>query len=222
MQNSLLGVGLYSVSEAARLTKISPQRIRRWLRGYSLRLKDGVKIQAPVVKRAAPVGLGTVLLTFADLLEVRLVDAFLSKRVSLQTIRIAAEKAQREWGANHPFLSRRFKVSGRTLFLELIQGPYDFLRNQTYFREVIGPYLEDVDFDGHEARRWWPLGRGKKVVIDPSICLGKPIVAKHGIPTGVISMAVEADGSVDRVARWYGISSGAVKAAVDFELHFAA
>jgi hypothetical protein len=34
---SLIGRGVYSLPEAARLTKIPPQRIRRWMKGYAFR-----------------------------------------------------------------------------------------------------------------------------------------------------------------------------------------
>jgi hypothetical protein len=37
----LLQTGIYTVSEASRLTSASPQRIRRWLRGYEFRVKHG-------------------------------------------------------------------------------------------------------------------------------------------------------------------------------------
>jgi hypothetical protein len=42
-----LGIGLYTVAEAARLTCISQGRLRRWLRGYTYRGGEAPVPSAP-------------------------------------------------------------------------------------------------------------------------------------------------------------------------------
>ena len=51
---SLLGIGLYTVSDVARLTGISPGRLRRWLRGYAYRASQGQVTMAPLWHSQVP------------------------------------------------------------------------------------------------------------------------------------------------------------------------
>jgi hypothetical protein len=46
------GVGLYTATEASRLTGIAPARLRRWLRGYTYRA--GEPVTEPVWQRQVP------------------------------------------------------------------------------------------------------------------------------------------------------------------------
>jgi len=40
VKGELLGIGLYTAEEAARLLAVHPSTVRRWLVGYSYPLKD--------------------------------------------------------------------------------------------------------------------------------------------------------------------------------------
>jgi uncharacterized protein (DUF433 family) len=70
------------------------------------------------------------------------------------------------------------------------------------------------------AKRWCIADL---VVIDPSICLGKPIIESIGITTAILAAAYEAnDQNPELVADWYKVHSKHVIAAVDFERLMAA
>ena len=70
------------------------------------------------------------------------------------------------------------------------------------------------------ARRWC-IADG--VVIDPAICLGKPIIGEVGIATSILAAAYHANkNDAEVVADWYNIHSKHVIAAVDFERTLAA
>jgi len=61
------------------------------------------------------------------------------------------------------------------------------------------------------------------VVIDPAICLGKPIVGPVGIATSILASAYQANNQdAEAVAEWYKIHASHVIAAVDFERSLAA
>ena len=49
----LLGVGLYTAEEAARLLAVHPSTVRRWLVGYSHQLKHKAPGHQPAAIRAA-------------------------------------------------------------------------------------------------------------------------------------------------------------------------
>jgi uncharacterized protein (DUF433 family) len=75
-----------------------------------------------------------------------------------------------------------------------------------------------LDFnDLKEPARWWPIGKDRAVVIDPRRSFGAPIVKTAGIPTKILNSAVNAEKSMEFVAKWYGVELNEVKDAVQFE-----
>ena len=222
--SSLLGIGLYTVPEASRLTGIPPARLSRWLRGYSYRSGEAVAVSEPVWQRQLPEIEGTLGLGFLDLMEVRFIDAFRKANVPWRVIWFCAERARELCGADHPFSTQRFRTDGRTIFAEIVDQAgeaqlLDLAKSQFAFAHVIAPSLyAGIEFsDRDRPIRWWPLGRQVPVVIDPVRSFGQPIVSTRGIPTAVLADAVAAEGSVAKVARLFLLSPAAVDAAVRFE-----
>ena len=226
--NSLLGIGLYTVPEAARLTGIPPGRLRRWLRGYSYRSGEAVAISEPVWQCQLPEIDSTLGLGFLDLMEARFIDAFRKADVPWHVIRLCAERARELCGADHPFATRRFRTDGRTIFAETADQAgeaqlLDLAKSQFAFGQVIAPSLyAGIEFcDRDMPVRWWPLGPQSPIVIDPARSFGQPIVSTAGIPTSVLADAIEAEGSVAKVARLFRIPPQSVHAALRFEQRMA-
>jgi uncharacterized protein (DUF433 family) len=164
------------------------------------------------------------ILTFADLIEIRFLDAFRREGVSSKALRIASQRAKEYLGRHHPFSTQIFKSDGRTILAEITKDTgdkvfLDIVNDQYVFETVIGAYLySGLDFnDLKEPTRWWPLGRDRAVVIDPHRSFGAPIVAKGGVPTKILNSAVNAEKSIEFVAKWYGVGVAEVKDAVQFE-----
>ena len=118
----LLGVGLYSVPEAARIAKVSGRSVTRWMLGYQFRLADGSARPMPALWRRDFDETEVIALTFRDLLEVRFVNAFRLAGVSWHVIRRSAEVAAELFGASHPFSSQRFITDGRLIFADTLRS----------------------------------------------------------------------------------------------------
>jgi uncharacterized protein (DUF433 family) len=226
-ENSLIGIGIYSVPEAARLSAVSTGRIRRWLKGYSYRSAAGeIKKLSPVWRGQHQPGDSEASLGFLDLIEVRFVNAFLSLGMKWKTIRRAEQRARDEFHTDHPFATKLFRSDGRTVFLNVLDGRekslLDVLNNQLAFEKVISPYLIGLDFEHNSAARWWPLAPRKTIVIDPKRSFGQPIVNNAGVPTAVLAKAVQVEGSIETVAKWYRVNLRSVRAAVEYEKCLAA
>jgi uncharacterized protein (DUF433 family) len=192
--------------------------------GYHYRHGGEVRYSPPAIASDLLQPEGTKFVDFADLLEVRLLDAFREYGVSWRTIRIAAEHARELLGRHHPFSSRIFKTDGRTILAELVGATgdkhlLDLVRNQWEFERIVSPLLyEGIEYNQlHEPARWWPLGENRLVLIDPARSFGAPIVVPEGVPTEVLNRAFEAEGSVEAVARWYEVNEDAVRDAIQFE-----
>lgn len=229
LRMSLLGVGVYPVSQAARLAGVNTAAVRRWLLGYSRQGKSYPPLWKPEVD---PDELGEHAIGFRDLLELRLVAAFEHRGVSLRVIRATVEFARQEFGTAYPLTAKRFLTDGRTIFLEAKRAAgeeemIDVPKKQLVFGDIIRPSLyEGIEYEdeGTSALRWFPLGmKQRAIVLDPKVQFGSPIVASAGVPTDTIAASVKAEGG-DRkaVARIYGISPQEVAAAVRFETQLAA
>jgi uncharacterized protein (DUF433 family) len=225
-----LGVGVYSVQQAARLSEVPARSIHRWLLGYSYRYGDGVTHQSPVVARERSVlESETLSLTFRDLLEIRFVHAFRNCGVSWNVIRRATEKAGDLFHTDHPFTTKAFHIDGRRIFAELQSEGVrerklvDLVSDQYAFRHVMLPsFRAQIELSERGAERWWPMGRKKLVVLDPARQFGEPIVAEGGVPTAVLAKAAAAMHSEQATAKWYEVSRAAVRQAVTFEQQLAA
>jgi len=226
--DSLLGLGVYSVPEAARLTGVSASRIRRWLQGYSYNAGGAARTSLPLWRQQIA-SEGSLILSFRDLLEVRFIDAFRRHGVSWKAIRRAAECAAEIVQDSYPFSTRRFKTDGRSIFAEIVQETgdeslLDLVKSQYEFKSIVEPFLfEGLEFStlGIEPVRWWPLGTDRRVVIDPERSFGQPIVDPESVPTSVLARAFRAEGSVQGVARWYMVDPKSVEDAVEFEAQHA-
>lgn len=223
----LLGVGIYTVPEAAQLTRVDAQRIRRWLRGYWYELRPSERTYSqPVFVGQLPIRNGHVELGFLDLIETMVVDALYRARVSWRDIRLAHKAAQRVLGRDHPFATHRFKTGSGQILLEVgaeieSRTLLNLVTDQLAFRSFLDPYLrEAIDYD-EIATRWWPMGEQRLVVIDPTRHFGQPIITQ-GVPTTILAQAHKAGRSVESIARWYEVDEQAVKDAIDFENHLAA
>jgi uncharacterized protein (DUF433 family) len=225
---TLVQTGIYTIPEAARLTGVSPWRIRRWLRGYEFPTKRGRHRSEPVWTGQLPPIDHSMAIGFLDLVEIRCVDAFLRASVSWKTLRLAHAHAQQALKVSHPFCANQFKVDGRAIILELphiSDEPQllDIARNQQVFGRIVRPFLRDLEFaDGELPLRWWPRGKGHLVALDPQRNFGHPIIFRDGIPTQVLWRSFKANNSLDEVARWFEISPSSVREAVDYEQQLAA
>lgn len=223
-----LGVGTYSVPEAARLSGVSSGSIRRWLRGYTFESERGRRSSAPIWRSELGAERGELELGFRDLVELRAIRAFLNDGVTWPVLRRAHERAVQMVGHPHPFSSRTFSTDGRRIFAELVTEkseplPTDVITGQAYFEKILRPLLRQIEFDEHALpERWWPMGSSRRVVIDPRRSFGQPIVAREGVPTRALAAAIEAGDSRATVARWFEVSLRSLTDAVAFEQQLAA
>jgi uncharacterized protein (DUF433 family) len=169
---------------------------------------------------------GKIQLSFQDLIEIRFVSAFLEQGVTWPELRAASRKASESLQTAHPFTAMKFRTDGRQIFLDATDNTGDrqlihMRKDQYVFKQVVGPKLKDLEVDGNEIRRWWPLGTRKLIVIDPNRSFGRPIGAVSGVPAEVLAnMASVA--SIPETAKWYEVDPIEVRHAVEFRDKFAA
>ena len=224
-RGDLIGIGLYTTAEAARLLHMPAGKLGRWLRGHRV----GKREYAPLWQSQVDIGDGHVYLGFRDLMEARVADAFISMGVSSIAIRRTIDAARELFRQERPLANSRFRTDGRRIFLETIAAEgtgepprlLDILGRQYAFKQVLDPVLRTVDFDADgEPRVWWPKGKAGSILIDPNRSFGHPIDAASGVPTSVLAEAGSALG-IEQSAEAWRVSPAAVRHAIAFEAELA-
>lgn len=217
----LTGIGLYTLKEAERFTGADPREVSRWLFGYQF--KNGSS--APLWHtQLVGVEDSQKFIGFRDLLELRVVKAFIKHKVSLRVIRAAIDSAKDIFSTDYPFTANRFLTDGKSIFYEALHSHgevelTDLVKRQVVFEHIIRPELyAGIEFSANgQAKRWFPVKQSSAIVLDPEIAFGKPILAEYGIRTDVLaaSFAVERDKRL--VASLYDIPVSALTAALRYE-----
>jgi len=225
-----MGVGFYDRAYAARLLNVNPARLSRWVAGYTYKMRiEGRKTEKkipPILRVDLPTIDHILALSFVELMELRVIKAFLEKNISLYRIRTAAELAMQLFQTAHPFASRRVFTDGKNIFAELTKGieipdVLELTRDhllQIQSGHLLRPCLEEISFSEETtlADRWWPLSKSLPVVLDPKIAFGAPIVDGTAVRTEIVSGMSKAT-SKKNAAEVYVLSKQQVDAAVEFE-----
>jgi len=220
--NSLVGIGLYTPADAARLLAIPAGTISRWLKGH---VASG-RSYAPLWRPQIDLDDGRIYLGFRDLMEVRVAAAFIKHGVSAQRVRAAIELARDVFGQEHPLSTDRFRTDGKDIFLRVIETEKDgsererllnTFRRQFAFAEIIKPSLQGIEFDKRGAPQlWWPQGRRLGIVLDPTRSFGQPIDQTSSVPTAVLAAAGRTEG-IPGAAIAFEVTPSTVRRAMEFE-----
>lgn len=216
-----LSGGFYTPSEVSRILRLSgPGLVNGWLKGSARRTGPTLISQYP---NAPDVG-------FWDLIEVRFVDYFRGKGVSLPLIQKAAVRARDRFGTDHPFaLSNvKFKTDRREIFAEIgVEDSSKELEGMTTgqlsFYEVVEDFLaKGIEFDASSglARSWQPEPtKYPSVILSPKIAHGQPSVVKGKVPTRALFLNWKADGfDYSATSDWFEVEEEVVRQAVEYEL----
>lgn len=217
-----LGIGYYTVPEAARLLRVPARNINRWLGGYSYRTGNEETRQPPLWEPELPRAGVRIELGFRDLIELRFVAAFLGAGLGLRTIRNCLDHARACVKDDRPFSTRRFRTDGRTIFLDSLRRSgeselLDLKKRQFAFKSIVQQTFRDLDIEADAVSRWRPYHGKPSIVVDPQRAFGQPVATDSGVPTVALAEAVEAEGSIERVAYLYEVPVPVIRDAVKFE-----
>nr|MCU0703330.1 DUF433 domain-containing protein [Fimbriiglobus sp.] len=204
----IFGKGVYSFSDAAKLVRLKPGRVREWFRG-----------KTPVFHSSHdPLGT-TFAISFFDLVEVFVAGHLREHGVSLTTVRKVHDRLRSDFRTPHPFARKELLTDGQEVFVRGIdkhgeEEIYEALTKQKAFPKLILPFLKQIDYGQvSELADRWNISDG--VAIDPRLSFGQPVLTQFGIPTYLIAAEYHANGAdAEKVAGWYRITSSAVMDAV--------
>ena len=173
-------------------------------------------------------------ISFFDLIEVAAIRRLREVGWTLRLIRAVIESSQDMLDVPRPLVMEGLK--NREFLMRLNSGEAEasvrFRGGQQVLieyrgREWVGifnrlltaldPFLETVAYEDEFARRWWPLGKDHRVVVDPDYGFGLPVVAGSGVRTEIIYEQAQALESDVTIADDFNITLEDVRDAVQFE-----
>jgi len=225
--DSPYGIGIYTVPEAALLSGVRAQRLRRWLAGYEYESPTGDRRKSAALwaRELPPLDDGQLMLSFRDLVEAKWIHFFRDQHVSWQEIRDVAARAAEELNDTHPFSTGRFaaivkgkKAQPKALIAQQLPGRMrEVLSDQYNLDRVMTPFVRQLEFRNDRLVRWFPLHGSRRVLLDPQVRFGAPIV-KSGVPTEILWRNHHFGRATYRaLARWWDIPEAEVKDAVRWE-----
>lgn len=220
--SSLLARPTYSLSEAARLLRISPSKLRWWLEGTVRGSK-----QYPPVLRSEPTGDSQV--SWGEFIEAAYLREY-RRHVPLQRLRPLREALSREFKTAYPFAVSRPLVAHRELVSEMqheLQIPEELWMvvgsGQLMLSEAAATFCRRVEFDAatEEAMRYIVMEAQEPVYVNPRFSFGIPTVRR--VRTEVIAelyLSGEPRSAIMDIYSGHGVTEVDIDTAVDFETRF--
>ncbi|MDO8631925.1 MAG: hypothetical protein Q7R41_15680, partial [Phycisphaerales bacterium] len=211
-----LELGVYTLSEVARYTNLKYSTVRYWFLGRP----DGAG-RGPVFRSDYPIVCGQRAVSFLDLFDALIAGQFRELGVSLQVVRRAHTLLQRRLGTIHPFCHQDLYTDGKAIIAGTASEINDETLNDVISGQHLFPqikiHLDHVVYcTKTKLAVRWHVADG--VVMDPTLCRGKPVVEPTGTTTFVLSGAYSAnDQNADLVADLFDVSIEQVLNAVKFE-----
>jgi uncharacterized protein (DUF433 family) len=202
----------YTYADVARYTRVPAQTVRNWFKGaYS----PGHTMH-PVMADAGGRGL-----SYLQLAEVAFVAAMRTRRIKIAKLRTAYDYVRSRLGVEYPFVQQEFLIDGTDLFIKALDDVLLVVSasrpGQHAWREAVDAYVNQFDYDHHLALIWHPRSRLRRVIVDPRISFGRPIVEGTGIPTEAIADRLAAGDDLASVAYDFNLTPEQVEDARWFE-----
>lgn len=175
------GGGIFSIRDISVLLHKSPQTVNRWLNefwGGNFGEEFGHYYFGEPGSRAVNFYTLIEFLTFA-----RLRANFSPQKIKKFHVEISTVLKTK-----HPFAHTKLKTDSKHVWFEA----FDELikldgKKQLSLSEILGPLLTKIEFDDNRiAKRYFPLGKERNIVIDPNHQFGAPTIKGTNITTDTI------------------------------------
>jgi uncharacterized protein (DUF433 family) len=223
----LLGIGLYSPSEAALYARVRTQLISSWVYGNRAVIEPELRDTDDRI------------VTFLDFIQTLAIRRLRNeRRVSLQKIREGYRRAREEFDVRYPFAEESVRIGlfgppndprKQDVFLCLKKqddeevDKYFQLTGKKHGNQLIGQvvmtYARFLTYDpaSQLACKYLCFKTDDGcVVMDPEIHFGEPFVEACGFTAHTLFNAYQTEGTIERAAKIYDVESRFIQLAIDY------
>ncbi len=206
---------LYTTAEAARAVGVPPSTFASWAKGYIRHSKSRRDVSGRPLLTAFKAPRGEPCIPFIGLAEGLVLSAVRRSGVSMQRIRPALERLERELGVPHALASKHLYTDGAELLFDygtkhddanMIEQLVVVRNGQHVFHEVVADYLQRIEYDSDGYARLIRVpGYGSDVVCDPIRSFGRPIFARGGAQVADVLGRFQAGESLTDLSDDFGV-----------------
>ena len=160
-----------------------------------------------------------------NLIELYVLDAIRRYEISFPKIRKSLDFLEKKYPSKHPLADNSFATDGLHLFVEqygkLIAASHE---GQITMENILKYYLKRIERNAQGIPiKLYPftckrtLDEPKRIIIDPQISFGRPVLAGTGIPTSVIYERFMAGDSTNNIALDYKVDQEKIEDAIRCE-----
>jgi uncharacterized protein (DUF433 family) len=212
----LLGIGIYTPSEAAFFARVPTQTINRWIFGNSR--------GQPVIERQVRGEKVVTFLDFVQALSIRIITTL--HKVPLVKIREAHDEAVKHYGLTYPFARPHttYLLGDKTIVLRHSDDDYRPLTGPTkgnkMLTKIVEPFVRNLVYEDDIAVRYcaW-REQNREILMDPRVRFGEPIIKPCGHSAKTLWEAYQTEGGVDEAAEAYGVAREDVEVACSYYDH---
>lgn len=209
--------GIYGIPEAASYLsntpplingqKVNPAKLRYWIRTSVPHVAPSV---FPTRQR---------LITFLDLVSMRMIVVMRSRNIKLREIREAEDFLRKEFGLEFPFASKPLWTYGSHIYIEfeehLLSASKYGQKAMDFIKEWLTKVEIDMTFDERDLASSWLLYRS--VRINPKIQVGEPCIDRTRIPISSVWSNYLAGDEPITIAKAYNLDISQIEYAIQWE-----
>jgi uncharacterized protein (DUF433 family) len=209
--------GIYGIPEAA----IYLSHTQPFENGNSIRtdrLRYWIRTSVPII-HPPELPIQRHLISFNDLISMRMVAIMRSRNVKLADIRKAEKYIQDEFGIKYPFINKEVWTFGSDVFIKL----GDFLLSASKFgqaaMEFLTEWIKKVELDmsfNHDnlVESWNPY---TDITLDPKVQIGMPCISGTRIPSRSIYRKLSVGDLPEIIADLYDLNLSQINNVIKWE-----
>lgn len=208
-----LGTGFFTITDIANILKIDRNKISYLVRNYwndRLSKKSDYKYLFETDKVLA--------LNFFALIEIKVLHILRQNGVGYKKALKSHKFLSKKFNTPYPFAHHSFYRSGGDILFEQWK---DFIQaeetQQIAIRGIIEPFSEKIEYNSNNiAKAYFPLGKDKKIVVDPEHQFGEPVLLNTNILASTVYKMYKAGDSVKLISKVYNLDENSVNDAILF------
>lgn len=205
-----LGEGIYTAADAARIFRIPYPKAQYWFKYYAKN-----KLYKSIGFRYYFEVRDIVAVNFLSLIEMYIFYSLKDEDISIhEIIRIHKNMAE-HLKTPYPFASKDISILGKNVFFgsELTNAK----NLQTTLSDFLAPLVKKIEFgDQRMAKKFYPLGTSRSVVVNPDNQFGQPVIDGTNILAETIYDYHLGGESIDFIAKLYNLDTKNVEDAIAF------
>jgi uncharacterized protein (DUF433 family) len=211
-----IGHGIYTVKDVSQILHMPYRKVNRWLTEYW----DG-ELGSLYERQYSWKIEKTKAIGFHTLIEFYILILFAEAGVSTREVLKAHKELTKRYSSHFPFALKdvleNISTDGKKIYLHQDGTTLTLDGTKQLNLSFIKIFFKKLDFDNDLlASKFWPLGKNKKVVCDPTHKFGLPVVLGTNIQTEAIYRMYRANESKSFIAEIYNLSTSQVNDAIEF------